>query len=182
MLPVAKRYVNVCEEIQKSYKEEMPTRPWRTPTTVMPVLVTVLLLLSFATLAAASRGIVGLDEYTFHHVVGGNSPVLVKFDRKYAVDREMVQFAADASVRASGLVLAEVEVEENAEDSDWNEKLHNEFAGGRDLALGPSFCLFKRKSKECVLFTGASKDLMAWVNTKLGILSPGAGAGRHDDL
>lgn len=181
MLPVAKRDVNVCEQIQKSYKEEMPTRPWRTPTTVMTVLVT-LLLLSFATLAAASRGIVGLDEYTFHHVVGGNSPVLVKFDRKYAVDREMVQFAADASVRASGLVLAEVEVEENAEDSDWNEKLHHEFAGGRDLALGPSFCLFKRKSKECVLFTGASKDLMAWVNTKLGILSPGGGAGRHDDL
>jgi len=129
--------------------------------------------------ASASKAIINLDEYTFPRVVDGSQPVLVKFDRKYAVDAAYNKLALEISESNSDLVIAEVEVDEQSEmeiaqekghptqglsDELWNINLHNKYTAGRDLTLGPSLCLFpKGKDLQPLTFTGQSKDVMSWL-------------------
>merc|ERR1711990_470807 len=101
--------------------------------------------LLFMSGANAGKGLVSLDEYTMRQIVDGSRPVLVKFDRKYAVDAAYNQLALEVAESNSDMLVAEVEVDEQSEselaqekgypteglsDELWNIELHNKYTAG----------------------------------------------------
>jgi len=121
-----------------------------------------------------TKGCVSLDALTFDKVVDGHRPVLVRFDKKWSLEKLHKEIAEriDAS---SPLLIAEVEVAEYGEKE--NSDLAKRFKVNKEDY--PAFLLFKDKPSQPLRFPlgkpGSADAVLRWVRSAGQVWVPLAG-------
>lgn len=124
--------------------------------------------------APAERGVITLDDLTFHKVVDGSKDVLVRFDKEYAHGEAVDHYrhlAKRIAETGSELLVATYPIIQHGDEKDVSHSLPADYGITKDEQL-PAYLLFRKGGSldEPLKYTGAYRvdDMLSWLSSTGG--------------